>query len=60
MPEKRIKTAQINMKIDPALKTAAEQAAKEDNRTFTSLIEKLLLDHPRVKHFMRNAKGKGQ
>jgi hypothetical protein len=45
MPEKRLKTAQLNLKIAPALKDAAEKAAKADNRTLTALIEKLLHDH---------------
>jgi hypothetical protein len=45
MPEKRIKTAQMNLRLAPWLKAAAEKAAAADNRTLTSLIEKLLLDH---------------
>jgi hypothetical protein len=45
MPEKRIKTAQINLRLAPWLKAAAEKAAAADHRTLTSLIEKLLLDH---------------
>jgi hypothetical protein len=43
--EKRNKTAQINLRIDPKLKAAAEKAATDDNRSLTSLIEKLLLDY---------------
>jgi hypothetical protein len=43
--EKRIKTAQVNLRIDPKLKAAAEKAAADDNRSLTSLIEKLLLDY---------------
>jgi hypothetical protein len=42
---KRNKTAQINLRIDPALKEAAEKAAAEDHRSLTSLVEKLLNDH---------------
>ena len=45
MPVKRIKTAQVNLKILPELKAAAEKAATDDQRTLTSLIEKLLTDH---------------
>ncbi len=45
MAEKRIKTAQVNLRIDPKLKAAAEKAAAEDHRSLTSLIEKLLIDH---------------
>jgi hypothetical protein len=45
MAEKRIKTAQVNLRIRPGLKTAAEKAATDDNRSLTSLIEKLLSDY---------------
>ena len=41
------KTAQVNLRLSPELKKAAEQAAVEDNRSLTSLIEKLLMDHLR-------------
>lgn len=39
------RTAQVNLRISPHLKKAAEQAAAADQRTLTSLIEKLLMDH---------------
>jgi hypothetical protein len=45
MTEKRRKTAQVNLRIDPKLKAAAEKAAVDDNRSLTSLIEKLLMDY---------------
>jgi hypothetical protein len=48
----RIKTAQINLKIMPELKAAAEKAAAADQRTLTSLIEKLLTDHCRAHGFL--------
>jgi hypothetical protein len=41
---KRIKTAALNMYIDPALKAAAEKTAADDQRSLTSLVEKLLTD----------------
>jgi hypothetical protein len=47
MAQKRLKTAQLNLRIDPSLKEAAEKAAADDNRSLTSLIEKLLTDHLR-------------
>jgi|1186.fasta_scaffold1068153_2 hypothetical protein len=47
----RIKTAQLNFKVDPALKEAAEKAAACDQRSLTSLIEKLLTDFAREKGF---------
>lgn len=34
----------LNLRIDPALKTAAEQAARMENRTLTNLIETLLME----------------
>jgi predicted HicB family RNase H-like nuclease len=53
MPEKRLKIAQINWRVRPELKTAAEIAAKADNRTLTSLIEKLLTDYLKKKGFLK-------
>lgn len=44
MAEKRLKTAQVNLRIDPELKAMADQAAADDQRSLTSLIEKLLTD----------------
>jgi hypothetical protein len=41
----RQKTAQVNLRIRPELKEAAEKAAAADNRSLTSLVEKLLTDH---------------
>ena len=45
MLEKRKKTAQVNLRIAPSLKEAAEKAAAGDHRSLTSLIEKLLMDY---------------
>lgn len=45
MTEKRIKTAQVNLRIEPALKAAAEKAAAADHRSLTGLVEKLLADY---------------
>jgi hypothetical protein len=47
--QKRLKTAQVNLRIKPELKAAAERAAVDDNRSLTSLIEKLLMDYLRKK-----------
>ena len=47
--QQRKKTAQVNLRIDPALKEAAEAAAKEDQRSLTSLVEKLLTEHLKAK-----------
>jgi hypothetical protein len=45
MTEKRLKTAQVSLRLEPKLKAAAEKAAAKDHRSLTSLIEKLLSDH---------------
>jgi hypothetical protein len=50
---KRIKVAQVNLRIEPQLKTAAEKAAADDNRSLTSLIEKLLLDHLKKRGYLK-------
>jgi hypothetical protein len=52
MTEKRLKTAQVNLRIAPALKNAAEKAAADDQRSFTSLIEKLLTEYLRKKGYL--------
>jgi hypothetical protein len=41
------KTATLNLRIAPKVKEAAEQAADDDNRSLTSLVETLLLSHLR-------------
>jgi hypothetical protein len=46
MPENR--SIQVNLRLQPALKAAAEQAAASDHRSLTSLIEKLLADYLRT------------
>jgi hypothetical protein len=40
-----MKTGQVNLQIEPALKAAAEKAAAVDNRSLAELIEKLLTDY---------------
>jgi hypothetical protein len=39
------KDAQVNLRLQPSLKAAAEAAAADDHRSLTSLIEKLLSDY---------------
>lgn len=46
------KTSQINLRISPSLKDAADRAAEADQRSLTSLIEKLLTDHLRKSGFL--------
>jgi hypothetical protein len=48
-----MKTAQLNLRIEPKLKTAAEKAAADDQRSLTSLVEKLLTDYCKEKGFLK-------
>jgi hypothetical protein len=43
-----LKTAQVNLRLEPSLKAAAEEAAKADRRSLTSYIEKLIEDDLRA------------
>lgn len=38
-----VRTAPISFRIEPALKEALEKAAKEDMRSLSSMIEKILI-----------------
>ncbi len=53
----RNKVAQINLKIAPELKDAAYRAAADDQRTFTSLIEKLLTDYLKARGYLPKKSG---
>ena len=39
------KTAVMTLRVDPQIKHAAELAAERDNRSLTSLVEVLILNH---------------
>ena len=47
------KTAQVQIRMRPSLKDAAEKAATDDHRSLTSLIEKLLIDYLRKNGYLR-------
>lgn len=53
--QKRIKTAQVNLRLEPSLKQAAEKAAADDHRSLTSLIEKLLSDFLKMRGYLPEA-----
>ena len=57
--QKRNKTAQVNLRLDPALKAAAEKAAASDQRSLTSLVEKLLVDHLRERGYLPTTSSTG-
>lgn len=48
------KTAQVNLKLQPSLKTLAEKMAADDSRTLTSLIESLLHTALRQRGYLPN------
>jgi hypothetical protein len=39
------RNAQLNLRVKPALKAELERLAKEDRRTLSAYVEKLLEDH---------------
>lgn len=49
---KETKTAQVNLRITPSLKEAADKAATDDQRSLTSLVEKLLTDYLKDKGYL--------
>lgn len=46
------KSAQMLVRLQPSLKAAAERAARDDARSLSSLVEKLLADHLRAKGYL--------
>ena len=54
----RNKTAQVNLRFMPQLKAAAEKAAADDQRSLTSLIEKLLTDYLQKNGYMKSPHGR--
>lgn len=56
--QKRIRSAQVNLRLEPALKEAAEKAAEDDHRSLTSLVEKLLTEHLRERGYLPKPEGK--
>lgn len=52
MTEQRRKTGILNLRIDPVLKEAAYQAAADDQRSLTGLVEKLLRDYLRERGYL--------
>jgi hypothetical protein len=49
------KSAIVQLRIRPSLKAAAEKAASDDERSLTSLMEKLLADYLRKKGYLPKA-----
>jgi|GEM_PF-5569806 len=57
---KRRKSAPLNLYIAPELKAAAEKTAAADNRSLTSLIEKLLMEAASAAGFWPPAESGGK
>lgn len=52
---KETKDAQVNLRLRPSLKAAADKAAKADYRSLTSLIEKLLTEHLQKNGYLKKS-----
>jgi hypothetical protein len=46
------KTAPFQVRMRPSVKAAAEQAAADENRSLSSLIETLLIEHLRLSGYL--------
>jgi hypothetical protein len=47
-----IRTAHVMVRMTPSLRTLAEKAAKDDARSLSSLIEKLLAEHLKAEGYL--------
>jgi hypothetical protein len=48
MDDRELKTATLNLRIEPAIKRAIEQAARAERRSVTSYVEMLVIPHLRA------------
>jgi hypothetical protein len=48
----RVKSAVLNLRIEPEIKTALERAAEDERRSVTSYVEMLLIPHLRAKGYL--------
>jgi hypothetical protein len=53
--QKEMKTAQVNLRIHPSLKAAAEKAADQGHRSLTSLIENVSAEYCKRKGFLKSS-----
>jgi hypothetical protein len=51
-----VKSAQVNLRLKPTMKAAAEKAAAADHRSLTAYIEKLIADDLQAKKASKRAK----
>ncbi len=52
-PSASPKSLPVSVRLPPEVKTAAEQAAKDDTRSLSSLMEKVLTDHLKAKGYLK-------
>lgn len=50
------KTSAISVRVDAAVKAAAEKAAADDSRTLASLVDKILTEWLREKGYLPDAR----
>ncbi|WP_283206834.1 hypothetical protein [Methylobacterium thuringiense] len=43
----------MNLRLQPSLKETAERAAADDQRSLTSLVEKVLTEHLKAKGYLK-------
>jgi hypothetical protein len=55
MAREKRKTAVVTLRIEPRLKTAAEQAANRDQRSLTNFIEVLIVERCRTLNIQMDA-----
>jgi hypothetical protein len=51
----QVRTAQIGLRLAPEVKEAAEKAAADDQRSLSSLIERLLVTHLKKNGYLPKA-----
>jgi hypothetical protein len=52
-PAKRVKPIATSVRFDPPVKTAIEKAAKDDARSASSLIQKVMVEWLKEKGFLK-------
>lgn len=50
--QKETKSTQVLIRLQPSLKAAAEKAAKDDARSLSSLVEKLLREYLKANGYL--------
>lgn len=51
--DKEIRNASIGLRFFPSIKEAIEKAAKEDRRTVSALIEKIVVEWLKAKGYLK-------